>query len=67
MEEMKKKLPRRQIGSEIDRYIEQILQGEEHLSLEEIAKRALNIMSRGYEYRGKHPITEAFEKICSMK
>jgi len=39
----------------------------EGTSLMNLAVNALNLMSKGYEHPGKHPVTEAFEKLCDMK
>ncbi len=40
--------------------------GSEEMTVENIAKAALNYMAMGYGYRGTHPIIEAFEQIIEQ-
>ncbi len=51
------------------RDMDTILKGKkiEDISIEEMAINALSSMAFGYEFRGKHPMTKAFIKLCVSK
>ena len=62
--ERKKRREKRWRENNVDRDTEMILKDIKEVNdPKEIAIKALQYMAWGYGYRGKHPITEAVEKI----